>query len=103
MGNFNKELYEICRELGIPHPIDEKRGLNEVKQENLKKIEGLKKYANKQDDYEKEIRCKCTMKSYDGGKSWVIDNVFYVSATHQGKIGKFIEEVDLQGLTLTIE
>jgi len=74
-----------------------------VNQENLEKIESLKKYADRPDDYEREVKCKCTMYSYDGGKSWVIDNVFYVSA-HQGKFGKseFIE-ADLQGLTLTIE
>jgi hypothetical protein len=71
-----------------------------LKEENLEKIESLKKYANRDDDYENEIKCKCTMNSYDGGKSWAIDNVFYVSSSHQGK---FIEEANLQGLTLITE
>ena len=71
-----------------------------MKKENLEKIKCLESY-DVEDPYKGEINCKCTLSTYDGGKSWTIGNVFYVSA--KSEKGKFIEEADLQGLSLITE
>jgi len=63
-----------------------------VKEENLKKIKCLKGYD--------VIKCKCIFESSDGGKNWEITKQFYVTKSYDNK---FIEEAELEGLTLITE
>jgi len=58
----------------------------------VKKIECIKGYDI--------IKCKCVLESYDGGENWKITKQFYVTKSYDNK---FIEEAELEGLTLITE
>lgn len=63
-----------------------------MKEENSKKVKTLKGYEL--------VCCKCYLYTSNEGKTWEIGKVFYTKDDHTGK---FIEESELEGLSLIIE